>query len=404
MAETKSRPSSIEPRAPLVLDAVADPAAVADAWREIETGGGVLPFQAYDWVEAWIAAGATPPGSRPLVIRGRRGGTTEFLLPLVIERVGPVTVARRLAGSHAGYVLGAWRDLAAEIPPAEIRTGLLAVGRAAGVDAFVLDAVPTVWDGVANPLVAALPHAPSLDDGHVFRLGPSFDALLAGRNAGHKRKKVKAKEKLLVAAGDYRVSIAATSAEVEATLAAFFDQKSASLAARGIADPFAPTAVRDAFRRLAHTSLGSAAPLVELTRLEAGGKIRAVIGASIRGGRLYALFASFAEDELARASPGETLFFRHIEEACRRGLAVYDMGPGRERYKASWCDETVELVDLRLPVTLAGHLFLAVATAVGRAKAAIRRNERAWAFVAGWRARLAGRGATRAAQETGDER
>ncbi len=402
MAETRSPSSPDSPRAPLALDAVADPAVVAEAWREIEARGVVLPFQSHDWVEAWIAAGATAPGARPLVIRGRRGETAEFLLPLVVERVGPIAVARRLAGSHASYVLGAWRDLAARIPPEEIRAGLLALGRAEGIDAVVLDAVPTVWEGMANPLVAALPHAPSLDDGHVFRLDPSFDALLAGRNAGHKRKKVKAKEKLLAAAGGYRISVAATAEEVEATLAAFFAQKSASLAARGIADPFAPAAVRDAFRRMALASLGSNEPLLELTRLEAGGAIRAVIGASIRGGRLYALFASFAEDELARASPGETLFFRHIEDACRRGLAVYDMGLGRERYKASWCDERVELVDLRLPVTLAGRLFLAVAAAVGRTKAAIRRNERAWAFVAGWRARLAGRGA--ATQETGEER
>jgi CelD/BcsL family acetyltransferase involved in cellulose biosynthesis len=387
---------------PLAFDAVADPVAVAEAWREIEARGVVLPFQSLDWVGAWIAAGATAPGSRPLVIRGRRGETTEFLLPLVVERVGPIAVARRLAGSHASYVLGAWRDLAAEIPPEEIRTGFLTLGRAEGIDAFVLDAVPTAWDGVANPLVAALPSGPSLDDGHAFRLAPSFDALLAGRNAGHKRKKVKAKEKLLVAAGGYRISVAATAEEVEATLAAFFAQKGASLAGRGIADPFAAPTVRDAFRRMALASLGSDEPLLDLTRLEAGGAIRAVIGASIRGGRLFALFASFAEDELARASPGETLFFRHIEEACRRGLAVYDMGLGRERYKASWCDERVELVDLRLPVTLAGRVYLAAAAAVGRTKAAIRRNDRAWAVVTRWRARLAGRGA--ATQEIGEER
>jgi CelD/BcsL family acetyltransferase involved in cellulose biosynthesis len=402
MAETKPLPSSNGSPAPLAIDAAADPAAVAPVWREIEARGVVLPFQSHDWVEAWISAGATAPGTRLLVIRARRGETTEFLLPLVVERAGPIAVARRLAGSHASYVLGAWRDLAAPIPPEEIRAGLRALGRAEGIDAFVLDAVPTAWAGVANPLVVALPSTPSLDDGHVFRLDPSFDALLSGRNAGHKRKKVKAKEKLLAAAGGYRISVAATAEEVEATLAAFFAQKSASLAARGIADPFAPPAVRDAFRRLALASLGRDEPLVELTRLEAGGAIRAVIGASICGGRLYALFASFAEDELARASPGETLFFRHIEEACRRGLAVYDMGLGRERYKASWCDERVELVDLHLPVTLTGRLFLAGAAAVGRAKAAIRRNERAWAIVARWRARLAGRGA--AAAEVGEER
>ncbi|MDK9697148.1 MAG: GNAT family N-acetyltransferase, partial [Siculibacillus sp.] len=348
-------------------------------------------FQTFDWTRTWIAAGALPAGTRPLILRGRRGEVTEFLLPLVVEPAGPLRLARRLGGSHASYFVGVRRALAAAPTPDELRAALVAVGRAEGIDAFVFEAVPARWDGAADPFVEGLDARPSLDDGHAFRLGSSFEALLAGRNAGHKRKKTKAKEKLLEAAGGYRISVAVAPDEVEATLAAFFAQKGASLAARGIADPFAPPPVREAFRRLALASLGTEEPLLELTRLEAGGAVRAVIGASIRGGRLFALFASHTDDELARASPGETLFFRHIEAASRRGLAVYDMGVGAERYKASWCDERVELRDLQLPVTVAGRLLLALAGLVGRAKAAIRRNERAWTVVVRLRAALSGR-------------
>ncbi len=376
---------------PLVVDAVADPASIAAAWRELEAIGTVLPFQSLDWVSTWIAAGAIAPSSRPVVIRARRGEVTEFLLPLVVERIGPFAVARRLAGSHASYALGVWRDLAVSYDPEEIRRGLRAVARSEGIAAYALDAVPRRWDGIVVPLAAALAGRPSLDDGHAVRLDPSFDAFLAGRNAGHKRKKLKAKEKLLAAAGGYRIAAATTPAEVEATLVAFFAQKSAALAARGISDPFAAAAVRDAFRRLALDSLGAAEPLLELTRLEAGGAVVAVIGASIRAGRLHALFASFAEGDLERASPGETLFFRHVESACRRGLAIYDFGVGAERYKASWCDERIELMDLQLPVTIGGRLLLGLGEIVGRAKAAIRRDERLWPLVVRLRARIAGR-------------
>lgn len=379
------------PAEPLILDAIGAPAAVAGVWSAFAVGGRSVPFQGRDWVGAWIGAGAQPEGARLLVIRGRRGGATEFLLPLSVERVGPLRIARRLGGSHASYVLGLWRAEAEPIAPGALRDGLLAIGRAEGIDGYALDAVPVEWEGWANPLAAALPHRPSLDDGHFLRLPASFDALLAARNAGHKRKKVRAKEKLLQAAGDYRISTAASVSEIEATLAAFFAQKSAALGARGIADPFAAPAVRAFYRRLAIDSLGAPEPLLELTRLEAGGAIRAVIGSSLRGGRLYALFASFAQHELTRASPGETLFFRHIEAACGRGIAVYDMGVGSERYKASWCDERVPLVDLRLPVTLAGRLHGAATAAIGGAKAAIRRDERIWPLVKRLRARLGGR-------------
>jgi CelD/BcsL family acetyltransferase involved in cellulose biosynthesis len=392
MADPRISPSADPPRAGLVIDAVADPAVLAEDWRRLERDGVVSPFQSYDWVAAWIEAGALPAASRVLVIRGRRGAVTEFLLPVVVDRVGPLALARRLGGSHASYVLGAWRDLSAGIPPQAIRDGFAALARSEGIDAFALDAVPVAWNGVAVPLAAALPARPSLDDAHAVRLDPSFETLVAARNAGHKRKKLKSKEKMLRAAGDYRITTAATAEEVEATLAAFFAQKAAALAARGIDDPFAAAPVREVWRRLALASLGSDAPLLELTRLEAGGAIRAVIGASIRDDRLYALFASFADDELTRASPGETLFFRHIEAACGRGLAVYDMGVGSERYKASWCDERIALVDLRLATSTAGRAFLGLTGLVERSKAAIRRDRRLWPLVARTRAWLVGRG------------
>jgi len=377
--------------APLRLDVVADPATVAAAWREIEAEGAVPPFQSFAWCEAWFAAAATKRGSRPLILRGRRGEATVLLLPLIVDRIGPLAVARRLGGSHASYVVGAWRPAAlAATDPAELGAALSAVAAAEGVDAVVLTAVPVEWAGGPNPLAALGAATPSLDDGHAFRLEADFDRLLAARNAGHKRKKLKTKERLLEAAGGYRIATATTPAEVEATLAAFYAQKAASLAARGIADPFADPAVRAALARLARPS-ATTPPVLELTRLEAGGAIRAVIGAMVGGDRLYALFASHALDDLARASPGETLFHRHIEASCRRGLAVYDMGVGSERYKASWCDERLALVDVRLAVTLRGRLFLAVAGLRDRLVARIRRDERLWPVVKHLRARLAGR-------------
>ena len=377
---------------PFRLDAVADPATIAADWRVLSRDGIAVPFQTADWVTTWVAAGALPRGARMLLVRGRLGEATVFVLPLVVERQGPVVIARRLGASHAGYVLGVWRaDAFAALNPAALAAALLDLGRRERIDAFALDAVPRTWTGVPVPLAGVGAARTSLDDAHLFRLDPSFDALLAGRNAGHKRKKVRAKEKLLDAAGGYRIAAAATEAEIDAALAAFFAQKGVSLAARGVPDSFADPGVRAAWRGLAVASLGRHEPLLELTTLEAGGAIRAVIGASILGERLYALFASYAQDDLVRASPGETLFFRHIEAACRRGLSVYDMGLGSERYKASWCDDRVDLVDVRLTVSGLGRLWVAAEDLVGRAKAAIRRDERLWPLVKRLRARLAGR-------------
>lgn len=373
--------------APFRLEVVTDPGAIGDAWRALEAEAETVPFETHAWVATWIAAGALGPGVRPLILVGRRGDRLDLVLPLALDRVGPIRIARRLSGSHAGELRGLVRPGAAP-DTASLAAALRALGRSEGVDAFVFEAVPA---GLAPCLEGVGSARPSLDDAHAFRLDASFERLLAARNAGHKRKKLKQKEKILASAGDYRVTRAGTADEVEATLAAFFAQKGAALAARGSDDPFAASGVREAFRRMALAALGTDEPLLELTRLEAGGAIRAVIGASIRGGTLHALFASHAADDLARASPGETLFFRHIEAACGRGLAVYDMGQGRERYKESWCDETRRLVDVRLAVTALGRAAVALETAREVVKAAIRRDQRIWPLVRKWRARLAGR-------------
>ncbi|MDK9698057.1 MAG: hypothetical protein OEL76_16910, partial [Siculibacillus sp.] len=80
-----SAPNTASTGWPLVVDAVADPAEVEAAWRALERDGSVPPFQTFDWTRTWIAAGALPAGTRPLILRGRRGEVTEFLLPLVVE-------------------------------------------------------------------------------------------------------------------------------------------------------------------------------------------------------------------------------------------------------------------------------------------------------------------------------
>jgi CelD/BcsL family acetyltransferase involved in cellulose biosynthesis len=365
-------------------DVLDDPHALAPAWRALETDGVTTPFQNFAWVSTWTAARAGT-GEVALVV-ARRGDRLDAVLPFEIRRIGPLRIAHWLSGRHAGYNFGLWRRDAVPAP-ADIVAGLERIGRARGIDLFVLENMPLVWDGMANPLAGALRTHSALDDGHHLHLAPTFDALLAGRNAGHKRKKIRAKEKMLAAAGDYRIVTASSDDEAKTALAAFFAQKADSLSRLGIADPFAPGTVRAFYTALATGER----PVLEVTRLEAGGAIRAVLGSIVGGTTSHQLFVSTARDEMARASPGETLFHRHIEAACARGLALYDMGMGAERYKASWCDRTTPLVTALHAVTPLGRAYGWAFALQGRLKARIRRDEKLWARVRGLRARVIGR-------------
>lgn len=361
---------------------------IATAWAALEREGVTTPFQSLAFVSAWIASGAG--AGRALFVTGWTGERLDFVWPFEVTRRGGLATARWIGGSHASYGLGVWRREA--VPAGAVIARLLArIGRAEGIDLFVLDAMPREWEGFELPFAAAVPCREALDDGHRFRLMPRFDDLIAARNGGHKRKKIKQKEKLLHAAGGYAITRAEGEAEIRATLSAFFSQKAASLAAVGIGDPFAAPTVRAFYEALA-TGRDGRAPLLELTRLVAGGAIRAVLGSIAWGDTSHQLFASAARDDLSRASPGETLFFRHIEAACGRGFAHYDMGIGSERYKASWCDEVVPLVSAVVPVGPKGRIAGAVIGALGRLKARIRRDAALWARVKALRARVMGRG------------
>ncbi|MBP0575455.1 GNAT family N-acetyltransferase, partial [Mycobacterium tuberculosis] len=66
-----------------------------------------------------------------------------------------------------------------------------------------------------------------------------FDALLARHHGAAKRKKVRQKERLLTAAGDYSIVWARSGAECHALLDIFLMQKSTQLAEKGIHDVFA---------------------------------------------------------------------------------------------------------------------------------------------------------------------
>lgn len=377
--------STADPRR--TIEVVADPDSIAAAHRALDAEGVTTPFQTRPWVAAWVSSKAGT--GRPLIMVGRTAERLDFVLPFEVARRGPFRVARWMSGSHASYNFGLWRRDA--VPAAhDLVASFDLVGRSAGIDAWALDNMPLTWKGLANPLATAFGWYPALDDGHWFRLSTSFDELIGRRNAGHKRKKLKSKERMLAAAGDYHISRALSDADIHTALTAFFTQKADALERMGVADPFARAEVRRFYEVLA-TGTATDPAMLEVTRLAAGGAIRAVLGSIVREGTSHQLFVSTARDDLSRASPGETLFYRHIEAACAAGLAGYDMGLGAERYKSSWCDEVVPLVSSVHPVGTKGRLVAALIANSDRIKASIRRDERLWARVRALRALLIGR-------------
>ncbi|WP_430913755.1 GNAT family N-acetyltransferase [Methylobacterium sp. sgz302541] len=358
-----------------------DLAAAEALWRGLDAAPGRLgtPYQRFDWVSAYARSGAADGAIRVAVVRDA-GGQPRLLLPLEIARARGLTVARGCGATHANFHLPLFASReAAAIGAEDLVHALVLAGRAAGIDVYDLAQQPRSWEGAINPL--ALRGEPAASDAYGMMLGPDADATLKRAFSADARKKLRSKEKRLTEAlGPLAYRRAGTPEEARAILAAFHEQKAARFAAMGIADPYAPPPIRDFLARAAE----GADPTIELHALvsQESGRVLATFIGAVDATRYSGMATSYdPSPEVSRYSPGDLLLHHLVREQTERGRRALDLGVGEARYKASVCDETIELVDIVIPVTLRGRLYGLVATARTRLKRRIKRSTRCYALV-----------------------
>ena len=360
------------------------PAAEA-SWRALEAAPGAVmtPYQRFDWVAA--CARTLPAGARtcPVLLRDAAGRSLA-LLPLFLHREAGIRVARVIGGRHANFHMPLFAGPEAMALPAEAYArALLQAGARAGIDVIHLPDQPRLWNGVPNPLARG---SASPSDAYGLALDSDPDAVLKRVLSGDARRKLRQKEKWLVAAhGPVTHRVAADDREGEEILSAYLAQKAVRFAQSGIRDPFADPAARD-FLKAAHR-----AGVLELHALRTeGGRILATFAGAVDAARFSGMLTSFDPDpSLARFSPGDLLLQALIRDQALRGRKALDLGVGEARYKASVCDETIALVDAVIPVSLRGRAHAAAAAAGPRQKRRIKRDPRLSALVGGVRRAMA---------------
>jgi len=118
--------------------------------------------------------------------------------------------------------------------------------------------------------------------------------------------------------------------------------KSAQYLRTGLADVFSfpwTVALLDRLRAIHEADFST-----PLTVLRAGGKVAAVSLSLRSRGVLHAWFTAY-NPELAKYSPGVTLFIRLAEEASGLGIQQIDLGRGDERYKWSLASGHAEVAE-----------------------------------------------------------
>ncbi|GLS42490.1 GNAT family N-acetyltransferase [Methylobacterium brachythecii] len=367
----------------LTAEMFADLASVEALWRAMETAPDALatPYQRFDWVASFVSGLQAQDRLRVLVLRDA-AGRPAALLPLLMSRMRGLAVARVVGAKHANYHMPLYASRqAAGSSAEEVEAALVRAGRAAGIDAYALDHQPRFWDGIANPLGAK--GAPCASDAYGLMLGPDAEATVKRAFSGDARKKLRAKERKLVEAlGPIDYVQASTPESIAAILDAFYEQKRTRFAAMGIANPYADDDVRRFI--VAATAPGVPHPAIELHALIAknDGRVLATFAGAVNDNRFSGMWTSFDPDpEIGRFSPGDLLLHHLIGQQTSAGRRAFDLGVGEARYKSSICDETIELVEVLIPVTASGHLFSLAADTASRLKRRIKRSPRLWQAV-----------------------
>ena len=345
-------------------------------WRRLEADNGLSLHQSYDWCSAWVAAHR----SELLIVEGISAAGTEMILPLEIQRSGPLRTARFIAAPfsnlNTGLFTGNFRALA---EPPRLREALDGARSAFAryFDLFMLENMPLAWRGMPHPF-SDLPAVRNQNASFQLPLEADFEKTLAQINAKRRRKKFRNSERRLEALGGYEHVTAGTPEDALALIDVFFRQKAARFEAMGLPNVFRDAGTQAFFRTLVTTPPSDGAyPLaLHAVRLkgENDGRIVAIAGLSRKGDHVICQFGSIDDTIAADASPGELLFYLAIRQLCGEGVTLFDFGIGDQPYKRSWCTIETEQYDLLWPTTVAGHAAAAIHRAKANAKRFIKHN------------------------------
>lgn len=329
-----------------------DLASLATVWTALEQKGDCTAFQTHAFVAAWFAhvgraAGVTPcvvvgwdaedagEGEGPLFImplgltRNALGTKLSWLAADVADYQGPLLAANFSLRVRPGQFKALWRQIRETLPHHDL---------------IEMHAMPEKIGNQANPFMQLGNLTRHASSAHMTRLGADWDSYYGSKRSSGSKKRDRQKRRKLEEHGDTVLVTPTDTAIIAETVDTLIAQKSAAFARMGVANIFAKPGMRDFYMALATEAASQG--LIEVSRLEVGGKVAAANwGLSFKGRFHYVLTSYDAEAEFASRGPGMIQLLDLMKQATETGHSEFDFTVGDEGYKADWCEIETFLYD-----------------------------------------------------------
>jgi CelD/BcsL family acetyltransferase involved in cellulose biosynthesis len=348
------------------------------AWRELEQRSNISIYQRFDWVSNCLQTIGDEPNSQPLIVTAYQDCKLVLVLPLSVSN-GLIKTVGWIGGSHSNYKLPLIdRDVASRISKTDIDQIFDEIRQMlGGFGCISLCCMPDMWAGQANPLLA-LTHQKSTNQAFAVDLSGGFQNVLKQGNGKRKRKKFRWQTRAVENLGGAQLVEADTRSEALEILSCFHRQKSRRLREQGVKDVFGGQKAQQFLEKIALDSHFMEEPILKLFALKIDGEYRAICGGGVINKHFSAYFISFADDDLAHISPGEMLIYMLVEKLANSGFQSMDMGGGEERFKQSWCPETINMFDAILPLSKMSNGYVWLYRGMLDIRRRLRQNSFAW--------------------------
>jgi CelD/BcsL family acetyltransferase involved in cellulose biosynthesis/predicted ATP-grasp superfamily ATP-dependent carboligase len=357
--------------------------AVEAEWRRFEQIADCTAFQTFDWLAAWQRHIGARQGVRPVIVVGRFGDDDiAFILPLCVV---PGRLARRLCWlgqelcDYNAPLLA--RDFSQRITP----EGFLAAWHELQVqmscepllrhDWIEFEKMPDKIGTQINPFTY-LGVTPNRNSAHLTQLGDDWEKFYFAKRSSATRRRDRAKRRHMSQYGDISFATAADADDARHTLEILMEQKSRSLARKGIADIFAPPGHREFYLDLA--SNPALRHLIHISRVEIGSVCAAANLGIVFGDCYYQVLASYVDSEVAHYGPGALHLRELMAHAITLRLQRFDFTIGDEPYKLDWSDTVLKLYDYTATRTWRGLPARWFSSGQRRGKRLIKQTPALW--------------------------